>query len=269
MRKLGMNFRAERPTDKTDEEVLARLKEYGFDATHTGIADPFENPGRIDELAPKVRAAGLDYDFVHAPFKGINTIWGKGEEGEEILSRILATVDCCARNEIPLIVVHLSSGEKAPMIGDVGVERFDRLIDYAGAAGVQVAMENQRKIGNIAALMERYASESHVGFCWDTGHEGCFTPGREYMPLFGDRLLCLHLNDNRCMYNVDEHYLPFDGLFNFEKAARQIRESGFKGSLMMEVAGRKRDLYIGLSEEAFLERAYMQADRLRKMIDGE
>ena len=32
MRKLGMNFRAERPKDKTDEEILARMKEYGFGA---------------------------------------------------------------------------------------------------------------------------------------------------------------------------------------------------------------------------------------------
>lgn len=269
MRKLGMNFRAERPKDKTDEEILARLKEYGFDATHTGIANPFETPGRIDELAPKVRAAGLDYDFIHAPFKGINTIWQEGEDGEEILSRILATVDCCNRNEIPLVVVHLSSGENAPMIGDIGVERFDRLIRHAEAAGVQVAIENQRKIGNIAALMERYESEPHVGFCWDNGHEACFTPGREYMPLFGKRLICLHIHDNRCVYNEDVHYLPFDGLFDFEKGARQIRESGFKGTLMLEVAGRKRDLYAGLTEEAFLERAYMQANRLRVMIDGE
>ncbi len=269
MRKLGMNFRAERPKDKTDEEVLARLKEYGFDATHTGIADPFENPGRIDELAPKVRAAGLDYDFIHAPFKGINTIWEEGEEGEEMLNRMLATVDCCARNEIPVVVVHLSSGVAAPMICDVGVERFDRLIRHAGAAGVQVAMENQRKIGNIAALMERYLTEKHVGFCWDNGHEACFTPGREYMPLFGDRLLCLHIHDNRCLYNVDEHYLPFDGLIDFGHVAQQIRASGYQGSVMLETAGRKRELYSGLSEEGFLERAYMQANRLRVLIDGE
>ncbi len=265
MRKLGMNFRAERPKDKTDEEILARLREYGFGAIFTGMPDP----QRLDELAPKVRAAGIDYDFIHAPFKGINEIWKEGEEGEEMLGRMIGTVDGCSRNEIPIVVIHLSSGVNAPMINDIGVERFDRLIRHAEAAGVQVAIENQRKIGNIAALMERYESEPHVGFCWDNGHEACFTPGREYMPLFGKRLICLHIHDNRCIYNVDEHFLPFDGLIDFQHVADQIRASGYQGSVMLETKGRSSELYQGLTEESFLERAYMQANRLRVMIDGE
>ncbi|MBR2907207.1 MAG: sugar phosphate isomerase/epimerase [Clostridia bacterium] len=265
MRKLGMNFRAERPKDKTDEEILARMKEYGFGAIFTGMPEP----DRLAELAPKVREAGLDYDFIHAPFKGINTIWEEGEEGEEMLNRLLATVDGCAKNEIPIVVIHLSSGVGAPMINDLGVERFDRLIRHAGTVGVKVAMENQRKIGNIAALMERYTAEQHVGFCWDNGHEACFTPGREYMPLFGDRLLCLHIHDNRCLYNVDEHYLPFDGLIDFRRVADHIRASGYRGSVMLETKGRGKGFYTGLTEEEFLERAYMQANRLRVLIDGE
>lgn len=264
MRKLGINYRAERPEDMSDENCLARLNEYGFGAIFTGIG----NPATVDELAPKVRAAGIDYDFIHAPFDKINDMWKAGDAGEAMLDRLIVTAETCARNEIPIAVIHLSSGEKAPCVNEIGVDRFDRLIRKAEDLGVQIAIENQRKLGNIAVLMERYADEKHVGFCWDNGHERCFTPNREYMPLFGDRLICLHIHDNRGIYNDDIHYLPFDGVIDFDHVAQQIRASGYKGSVMLETAGRGRDLYAGLSEVSFLKRAYMQADRLRTLIDG-
>ncbi len=264
MRKLGMNYGGERPKDMTDEDRLARLNEYGFGAIFTGIGDP----ATIDALAPKVRAAGIDYDFIHAPFDKINDIWRVGEGGEEMLMRLVTAAETCAKNEIPILVIHLSSGEKAPLVNDLGLDRFDRLMKRAGEIGVQIAVENQRKLGNIAVVMERYDSEAHVGFCWDNGHERCFTPGREYMPLFGHKLCCLHIHDNRGFYNDDVHYLPFDGVIDFVHVAEQIRASGYKGSVMLETMGRNRDLYAGLSDVDFLKRAYMQADRLRKLIDG-
>ena len=265
MRKLGINYGAERPVEKTDEERLARLAEYGFGAIFTGIG----NPATIDALAPKVRAAGMDYDFIHAPFDGINNIWREGDDGEAMLDRLLVTTETCARNEIPLEVIHLSSGVNAPTVNELGIDRFDRLVRRAGELGVKVAIEDQRKLGNIAVMMERYENERHVGFCWDNGHECCFTPGREYMPLYGSRLFCLHIHDNKGIYDSDDHYLPFDGVIDFSHVAEQIRRSGYTGSVMLETAGRGRDLYAGLSEEAFLERAYLQADRLRRLIDGE
>lgn len=264
MRKLGMNYGAERPEGLSDEERLARLAEYGFGAIFTGIG----KPETIDALAPKVRAAGIDYDFIHAPFDGINRMWKEGEAGEEMLERLIVTAETCARNEIPIFVVHLSAGENAPCVNNCGIDRFDRLIQRSEELGVQVAIENQRKLGNIAVMMERYADAKHVGFCWDNGHERCFTPGREYMPLFGDKLICLHIHDNRGIYNDDIHYLPFDGVIDFHRVAEHIRNSGYQGSVMLECAGRGRDLYAGLTDVDFLKRAYMQADRLRTLIDG-
>lgn len=265
MRKLGINYGAERPQGMTDEERLCRLAEYGFGAIFTGIG----KPEAIDALAPKVRAAGIDYDFIHAPFDGINHIWAEGEQGDTMLDRLITVAETCARNDIPIMVIHLSSGDNAPCVNDFGIARFDALVKKSGELGVKIAIENQRKIGNIACLMERYLGESHVGFCWDNGHEACYAYGREYMPWFGDRLICLHIHDNLKIYNGDSHYLPFDGLIDFSHVADQIRESGYTGTLMLETGGRGNPLYAGLTDVDFLKRAYMQGDRLRRMIDGE
>ena len=103
------------------------------------------------------------------------------------------------------------------------------------AKGVQIAFENQRKLANIAWTFEEIEDAPNVGFCWDTGHENCFTPGRQYMPLFGKKLICTHIHDNNGVFDHDEHLLPFDGKLDFVRAARQIRESGFTGALVLEV----------------------------------
>lgn len=265
MRKLGMNFGADGGKERPVEERLAGLVEHGFTAIFTGLHGTAD---AVRDLSLAARAAGVDYDFIHAPFKGINNIWKEGEDGEAQLNTLITCAEACAHGEVPMMVIHLSSGDNAPCVNDLGIARFDRLIERCGELGVQVAMENQRKIGNLACLLERYAKEKHVGFCWDNGHEACFTPGMEYMPWFGKRLMCLHIHDNRNVYNDDCHYLPFDGEIDFTRVAELIRESGFGGTLMLETKGVGSNLYSSLTPNEFLERAYRRANRLREMIDG-
>ena len=43
--------------------------------------------------------------------------------------------------------------------------------------------------------------------------------------LFGDRLCALHIHDNRCGVNTDDHLLPFDGSIDFEDVAIGWRAS--------------------------------------------
>jgi sugar phosphate isomerase/epimerase len=163
---------------------------------------------------------------------------------------------------------HLSSGMKPPSLTDIGRGRFIALVEHAAAKGVQIAFENQRKLANIAWTFEEFEDAPNVGFCWDTGHEACFSPGRQYMPLFGQRLICTHIHDNSGEFNRDEHLLPFDGKLDFERIARQIRESGFTGSLMLEAIAANSHLYDDMTCEAYLERAAASVRKLRDMVDG-
>ena len=129
-----------------------------------------------------------------------------------------------------------------------------------------IAFENQRKLANIAWAFEAFTTET-VKFCWDCGHEFCFTPGRHYMPLFGDRLICTHIHDNTAVFNDDSHFLPFDGACDFVYVADTLRNSDYTGSLMLEVGNPSR--YGELSPQEFLKKAWDAAVRLRTMVDGE
>ena len=262
MRKIGINYYSK--LGISPHEFAKKASLCGFGATFTGT--PSTND-RAEQYAKAFQEYKLDWESVHAPFGHINDIWLPGNGGDAMVSEIKESIDVCARYDVPISVVHLSSGERAPSITDIGRVRFCEIVEYADKKHIKIAFENQRKLANIAWAFEAFDSASNVGFCWDCGHEGCFTPAREYMPLFGKRLICTHIHDNDGAYNHDLHQIPFDGRLDFYRVAKHIKDSGFAGTLMLELLVDNSDLYNGMSPSIYIERAAEAAKRLRDMID--
>ena len=262
MYRLGINYTSS--AGMSPEENFALFKSLGFDAVFTGCDDNLEKTERYANAAAK---SGLFYESMHAPFDGINNLWRVGEEGDLMLSRIVSCIERCAKYDIPIAVVHLSSGEAAPHINDLGKSRFDAIVECGVKNGVTVAFENQRKIANLAFAMELYNKIDKVGFCWDVGHEGCFTYGKEFMPLFGEKLVYTHIHDNMCEYNGDQHLIPFDGKNDYERAARHIANSSFDGTLTLEIF-KKDAMYSQTDTESFYTKAYDAIVRFRKMCES-
>ncbi len=217
-----------------------------------------------DDTVKRLRDKNIIFDFLHLPFNGINALYSNGEDALTMLKRLFDGIEKCSRYEIPLAVVHLSSG-KHPPFNDIGSERYENLIEKARSLGVKIAFENLRTLGNISLMLERF---DDVLFCWDTGHESCFTPGRQYMPLFKNRLAALHLHDNRGIYDKDEHMLPYDGNIDFLSVAKQLAEINFDGTLMLEVVKSRSSLYDKLSSEEYYKRASESAKKLLNEIEA-
>ncbi len=255
-RPLGINLHA--LSGLTDEEYLKTIAEIGFQRTFTGVYEK-DRIARIAELCAKY---GIFWETIHAPFSGINNIWLADDAG--MLDRLKNAVDCCALAGVGIVIVHLSSKEDAPEITDLGRDRFKRLAEHAHNQNVLLAFENQRKLANLAWAMEVFPPEI-AGFCWDCGHESCFTPGKRYLSMFANRLVCTHIHDNSGTYNDDAHRIPFDGSIDYGYVTTALRDAGYKGSLMLEIG---HDVsYDDVPPRAFLEKAYSAAERLREMTD--
>lgn len=263
MHTLGINLHTVKGL--SDDDYLRELAALGFSATFSGVRSANEQAAIADACAKY----GITYETLHAPFSHINDLWREDDGG--MLDELLHCIDHCVIADVPIAVVHLSSGQNPPPMCDLGFDRVRRLVEYAAAKNVRLAFENTRLLANLAWVMETFPRE-HVGFCWDCGHESCFTPGRHYMPLFGDRLLCTHIHDNTGEWNLDKHWIPFDGKMDFTYVAGAIRESGYSGSLMLELGNDSPNgsggMYDGVTPDAFLKKAYTAADTLRKMIAG-
>ena len=65
------------------------------------------------------------------------------------------------------------------------------------------------------------------------------------------------------------HMIPFDGAVDYDRVTRQIRESGFSGTLMLEVLAKNSTAYDETDIHTYLARAAAAAKRLRVMTDGE
>ena len=263
MRKVGINIRPN-ITYGVDPfaEAAARA---GFECFFTyGNDRDF-----ISHMKEKGDSLGLFYEALHAPRDGINDLWLPGEKGDETAALLSQSVALAAEFGIPTVIMHISSKENCPHVTDIGLERFDSVVQFAAEKNIKIAVENQRKLGNIATVLEIYGKDSPVGFCWDIGHEKCFAHGREYMPFFGDRCILTHIHDNNCQYNIDEHLLPFDGQIDFRRTAELLHNSGYKGTLMLEIdlPHEGSDKYADLSLEQFTAKAYASINRLRIISD--
>lgn len=242
------------------ENFIECVAQTGFDSVFTcGNDEAF-----ISFIRKKCDSLGLRYETLHAPFKMINGIWYE-ESGKEVVDILKRSIELASDNGIGIVITHLSSGEKCPPVTDAGLRYFDELVDFAAKKNITLAVENQRKLGNIAMILEIYGKDSNVAFCWDVGHEKCFAHGREYMPLFGDRCITTHIHDNNMRYNVDEHLIPFDGCIDFRRTAELLKMYNYNKTLMLEIdlPNHNSDKYNGLSVEQFTGKAYAAINRLR------
>ena len=270
MRRIGIIYRPVKGME--DKESAAMIRRLGFEGVFTG----YPSAERARSFAETFAATGLDYESIHAPFKGINDIWSPDECGDVMLNQLIDCTRTCAELKVPVMVVHLSSRNDAPCVNDVGHARWDKLIDTAVKYGVNVAFENQRKLANLAFVMELYRKVPNVGFCWDCGHELCYTPNVEYMKLFGNRLMDTHIHDNLGIVNGtleepdgdDLHLLPFDGRMDYNHFAELIKASGFAGTLTLEVCKYDRPDYAAkYSPEEFFVEAARRARRVAELCE--
>lgn len=269
MRQIGVGFGAG-GGNLTHDERAKLMHETGFTATFTG---PFGTDAEQVAFAEIFAKNGITYENLHAPFSGLNKIWK--EDGDEMLQQLLTCVDRCAVAAVPMMVVHLTEANAhPPELSDLGMARFERLVEYAAKKNVTVAFENIRKLSYLAWAFEHFREADNVGFCLDIGHQHCFTPGYEFLPFFGKQLVCTHIHDNmgtergfESSWKDDLHLLPFEGTVDFHRFAQQIRDCGYNGSLMLEI-GCNPMAPVTLPVEEYLAKAAESARRLRKLIDG-
>ncbi|MBQ8796634.1 MAG: sugar phosphate isomerase/epimerase [Oscillospiraceae bacterium] len=244
----------------TAEEQVKLFKKYGIN--HTFIKS---NRSDFYELMTLFRENGITCDTLHAPYKGINNMWGDDEEaGSAMLAELTDSVDKCAKYQIPTTIVHLSSGRPMPEIAPAGIARYETLFAYAREKGVTVALENLHYAENLSYFLDNYPE---CAFCWDCGHEYAYSHER-YIPKYGHRLGALHLHDNRCGIDTDDHLLPFDGSIPMEQVAKDIAQSGYAGTLMLEIGRSKMHTYDDMSEEDYIERAVAAANKLNDLVES-
>ena len=250
------------------EENLRLIKAAGFDCVFSSFTRSFP----LKSAVSAAKKLNLEYETLHAPFtacgleENLNSMWRETGCGEQYLKLLLECVDACAQNGIEKCVIHNAVTENPPPVSEIGLERFSRLFSYAKKCGVRMAVENLESEEHLSRLME-LTGDFH-GFCWDCGHNLCYTPMTDIMSLYGKKLICTHVDDNKGVtrpgiihYTDDLHLMPFDGALNWEWYAGKIKSCGYTGPLTLEL----KDDYLGVGAAKFYELACKRALKLCEM----
>ena len=164
---------------------------------------------------------------------------------------------------------------------------FDALEPYCRAKGIRIAVENmictpkKYQYEKFDRLFERY-SPDYMGLCYDTGHgllvireEGDDEPDWKFLERYKDRLIAMHLDDNLgidyslstdvdgAIQKSDKHWIPYDGIADWDKICQLIAESPYQLPLLLEIVVPKD------TEEAEMEglaKAKAVGEKLTNMV---
>lgn len=248
-------------------ENLKLMKDVGFECFFSDSHDMTS----VTALKNQSVKLGLDYQFIHAPYSPVNEMWTEGDGCMETINAVKESIDSAKANDVEGVILHVSSGWSPPPISEIGFKRFDSIVDYAIKKGVYLAFENLRRPEYLKALLDRYKTVDKAVFCYDCGHEHCFSPDTPVMDMFGDRIKYTHFHDNFGMTyvgNCDIHMLPFDGDNDFNAVIEKLDKVDYKGSIMLENFDKPHGhggYENPLKGEAFLKEAFIRATKLNQL----
>lgn len=214
-------------------EQIKALKEIGVRHTFINAKHP-----ELERVLEAVRDSGIICDNLHSEYRftcndeifAVQDMCRPGVKGDIMAERIMENVKKCAENKIPVIVVHPPYDAPEVSINEYTRQRYTAIGDFARKMGVTVAFENLAYTRNLEYVMSLVPDAK---FCWDCGHEYSRLKDEKPMPKFGERLAALHIHDNSIV--KDDHQIPYTGKVDFEDVGKRLAESGYDGTLMLEI----------------------------------
>ena len=242
-------------------ETIKSIKNAGFKNVFVQWYD--ENWEHSQEEQVKLcKELGFNIIFAHLGYQNINSIWEDGNEGDNQVERYKKDIKECHDNGIPMVVMHLTSHKKAPMYGEIGLNRIKKIVQYAKELNMKVAFENTKIKGYLEYVLDNIKDEN-VGICFDAGHYHVHFDDEFNFKFFKDRIFAVHLHDND--KSDDLHLLPFDGTIDWKDVIKKLKECNYHGPVTLEL-GYRYD-YLNMPLDDFYKKGYTIGRRLAEMFE--
>ena len=238
------------------KETIYAIKKAGFDGVFLQWYNKNLEFSQEDQLK-LCRNLGLEVLFVHLGYKGINNIWIDGEDADTLVENYLHDLDVCKSNNINMVVMHLTSRSIAPDPRLGGLNRLQKIIDYAENLNIKIAFENTKIFGYLEYVFQNIKNKN-IGVCFDSGHCHCHFDDKFSWDLFKNKIIALHLHDND--KSSDQHLLPFDGTIDWKYFTNKLKEANYLGPVILESCYSKN--YSNISIDDFYKLSLEKAKQL-------
>jgi sugar phosphate isomerase/epimerase len=219
--------------------------------------------GNEEELVSLALEYGLYICSAHLPFDEMHKIWGTDDGGDEYADMLCSLVKKCGELSVPTAVLHVSKGVATPPCGEAGLARINRILQAAEHYNVNIAFENLRFVEYLDYVFSHVSSD-RMKFCYDSGHHNCYSPERDLLSEYGDKLDALHLDDN--MGDSDIHMLPYDGTANWDKVTDRLAALEYDGVISLEVLQDRHERYASMEPAEFLGAAFERALKIENEL---
>ena len=212
---IGIRFYFGFDDDPVDR--MRKISEHGFDAIFTSPNKKYEaQNGTLAEQVANAKKYGLKLSSLHSSYDTpkLPLFWKRGIRGWLIERKLAKEIRIAKEFGFTCLVVHLDG-----VFSNVGKKRLLRLLDIAKECDLPLAIEN---LDNEELFIQVFKNIEHdyMKFCYDAGHQNCFTPQFDVLNLYGDKLITIHFHDN--MGKKDEHTLNLYGKIDWDKIARDL-----------------------------------------------
>ena len=242
-------------------ETINAIKNAGFKNVFVQWYNKNWNPTQEKQLK-YIKEKGLNVIFAHLGYQNINDLWLEDDNGDKLVDRYINDIKVCKENNIPMVVMHLTSESKAPKYGEIGLKRLQKIVDYAETLNIKVAFENTKIKGYLDYVIKNIHNEN-VGICFDSGHYHVHFNDDLDFSNFKDRIFAVHLHDND--QSDDLHLIPFDGTLNWENVIENLKKCNYGGPITLESCYRYEYLKMGI--ENFYKKNYEVGKKLQEMFE--
>ncbi len=205
----------------------------------------------------------LNIHMAHLEFLDINDFWQEGKKGDKLLKTFQKHIKQISKYNIPIAILHATKGQNPPPKSLIGIKRFQALANYAQKFNIILAIENSRKPDYFDYIFDNIKNDN-LQVCYDSGHDHAFTSDTFNFEKYKGKFACLHIHDNDG--KKDRHMIPFDGNIDWDNVLAKIKNTGYNGPIILEVA-MGDEKYKKVSGENFVKKAVKNAKKLAKMYD--
>lgn len=245
--------------NENKETVYKLIKEAGFEYVMTNFDERFAGQhGTMNEQIAFMKKYGLKPDSLHARYTTaeLPDFWKDTELGDTLEARLKEDVLNASKFGFCAVVVHL-----AGTYSKIGEARLIRVLELCEKVGVPLAIENINFPEIFKTVFEKI-NHPYLKMCYDSGHNNVFDKQTDYLTLYRDKIVCLHLHDNNGL--SDEHTLNRFGTINWEELAKKLALLPNDVVLCYEMLMHSRH---DVLMEDCLSETFRQANELEKMIE--
>ena len=223
-------------TARSHEDVR-RLYDLGLQFAEIPIKNPEEFSKNVDVYKESGETLGLFY-LGHGPREGDPNDLNNLEK--TYLPKILAIMSLMNRLSVNLLTIHMWLDPRFvhEEIILYKIKLLQRIIRYATEAGITICLEN---LSEWAIHLERlFETLPQLNMTLDLGHAQLLTKGNrslEFLEKYPERIKHIHLHDNRGgdTHQDDLHLPPGQGIINFDKIFRKLREMDYSQTITLEL----------------------------------